>query len=75
MLVVSTVAGGPAAKAGIQAGWVITDLGSHAVADGNTLSQVLSGYKPGDRIQVGLRLPDGSTRRISVQLGERPVNP
>jgi putative serine protease PepD len=73
--VVSTVAGGPAASAGIQAGWVITELGGHAVTDANSLTQLLSAYKPGDRVQVGVRLPDGSTRTVTIQLGERPVTP
>jgi putative serine protease PepD len=71
--VVSTVSGGPAAKAGIQAGWIITDLGGHAVTDANSLTQLLSAYKPGDAVKVGVRLPDGSSRTVTVQLGERPV--
>ncbi|MDQ6918850.1 MAG: PDZ domain-containing protein, partial [Candidatus Dormibacteraeota bacterium] len=73
--VVTVVAGGPAAKAGIQAGWVITAIGGHNVSDSSALSQALSAYKPGDKVGVALRLPDGSSKTVTVTLGERPVNP
>jgi S1-C subfamily serine protease len=73
--VVSTVANGPAAAAGIQAGSVITDLGGHPVADSNSLSQALAAYKPGDVVEVTLTLPDGSTQVVSVKVGERPTTP
>lgn len=73
--VVTVVAGGPAAGAGIQAGSAITAVGGHNVADSNALSQVLSGYQPGDRVAVDLRLPDASAKTVTVTLGERPVNP
>ena len=73
---ITNVAAGTAAeKAGLQAGWTITAVGSHAIADTAGLSQVLAGYKPGDRVQVTVKLPDGSTRSVAVTLGERPVNP
>jgi putative serine protease PepD len=71
--VVSVVAGGPSGSAGIQAGWVITAIDGHAVADSNGLSQVLAGYLPGNKVAVALRLPDGSTKSVSVTLGERPA--
>ena len=73
--VVTVVAGGPAAQAGIQAGWVITAIGGHEVADSSGLSQALAAYSPGNRVSVTLRLPDGSTKTVTVTLGERPVTP
>jgi S1-C subfamily serine protease len=73
--VVSVVSGGPAAKGGLQAGWVISAIDGHAVADSNGLTQLLTGYAPGDRVTVTAQLPDGSTRSVSVTLGERPANP
>jgi putative serine protease PepD len=69
------VAGGPADKAGLLAGWVITNLGGQVVGDSNRVGELLSGYKPGDRVSLTVRLPDGSNRTLNVQLGERPVNP
>jgi putative serine protease PepD len=73
--VVSVVAGAPADKAGLKAGWVITKLGDHAIATGATLTQVLAGYKVGDKVALTAQLPDGSTRTLTVTLGERPANP
>jgi S1-C subfamily serine protease len=73
--VVSVVSGGPADKAGVKSGWVITAIGGHDVADSNGVSQVLAGLKPGDKVSVAFRLPDGSTRSVSIALGERPINP
>jgi len=71
----SVVAGVPAAKAGIQPGWVITAIGGHDVADSSALSQALTAYSPGNQVSVALRLPDGTTRTVNVILGERPVTP
>lgn len=71
--VVSVVAGGPAGKAGLQAGWTISAIGGHPVADSNGLTQLLTGYAPGDKVAVTVELPDGSTRSVSVTLGERPA--
>ena len=73
--VVTVIAGGPSANAGIQAGWAITAVAGRNVADSNALSQVLSRYQPGDRVAIDVRLPDGSTKTVTVTFGERPVNP
>jgi S1-C subfamily serine protease len=73
--VVSVVSGGPAAKAGFQAGWVISAIGGHPVADSNGLTQLLTGYAPGDTVTITVQLPDGSGRGVSVILGERPTRP
>lgn len=74
-LVGSVVAGGPAARAGIQAGYIINKVAGHAIGDSATLTDVLAGYKPGDRVDVSVQLPDGTDKTISVTLGERPATP
>lgn len=71
-LVASVVAGGPAARAGVAAGWVITAIGGHQVADSNGVGQVLAGFKAGDQVALTVRLPDGSSRTVQVTLGQRP---
>jgi S1-C subfamily serine protease len=71
---VSVVAGGPAAKGGLQAGMVIVSVGGQAVANTDGLSQALSAYKPGDKVSVEVRLSDGSSKNLTVTLGERPAN-
>ena len=69
------VAGGPADRAGVAAGWVITAIAGHQVPDAATISQILSGYKPGDRVSLSATLPDGSTKTVTITLGERPAVP
>ncbi|WP_084718618.1 S1C family serine protease [Streptacidiphilus carbonis] len=66
--VVSVTSGGPADKAGIKAGDVITKIGGTAVASSNELSEVLAGLQPGLQVQVTF-VRDGATRTASVTLG------
>jgi S1-C subfamily serine protease len=75
VVVQSVVSGGPAASAGIQPGQVIQAIDSHLISDPSTLDQILSGYKPGDRVSVTVQLPNGGTRKVPVALGERPNTP
>jgi S1-C subfamily serine protease len=74
-LVANVVAAGPADKAGIKTGWIITSVGGHATPDANSVGSVLATYKPGQKVDVVAKLPDGSTKTVSVTLGERPANP
>jgi len=73
--VLSVGAASPAEKAGIKVGWTITAVGERGVPDTAGLSQALSIYRPGDRVRLSVTLADGTTRTISVTLGERPVAP
>ncbi len=68
----SVVPGGSAAKAGIQAGWVITSIGGKAIPGASAVGTVLAALKPGQQVNVGVTLPDGSRKTVSVTLGERP---
>ncbi len=68
----SVVSGSPADKAGLKAGWVITAIGGRNVPDANGVGTALSSFKPGQKADVKATLPDGSTRTVSVTLGERP---
>jgi len=72
--VVSVVSGGPAAKAGMQAGMVIVAIDGNDVSGTDGLSQALAPYKPGDKVSIEVRLAGGSTRTLTVTLGERPAN-
>ena len=74
-LVASVVSGGPAASAGVQAGWIITAIGSHSVAAPAGVAEALAAYRPGDKVDIKVRLPDGSAKTVKVTLGERPANP
>jgi S1-C subfamily serine protease len=67
--VVSVTDGGGAAKAGIEAGDIITRFGAADVTTMQSLSQALAGKKPGDRVPVTYTR-DGATERADVTLGE-----
>lgn len=73
--VVNVVSGGPSDKAGVKVGWVITTMGGHPIANGAAVTQVLSGYKPGAKLDVVFTLPDGSSKTLTITLGERPTSP
>jgi putative serine protease PepD len=66
--VVSVVSGGPAAKAGIQPGDVITKLGNTAVDGSEQLSAALAGYQPGQKVPVTY-VRDGANKTVTVTLG------
>jgi S1-C subfamily serine protease len=65
-------AGGPAAKAGLRAGDVITAVNGTATPDTETLSTVLAGLRPGQSVAVDVTHPDGSTATVHVTLGQLP---
>ena len=64
--------GGPAAKAGLQAGDVITAVNGTATPDTETLAAVLAGLQPGQHVSVSITRPDGSTATASLTLGQLP---
>ena len=66
--VVSVLAGGAAAKAGIQVGDVIVDLAGQPTATLAVLQSVLAAHKPGGRIQARL-LRNGIEHTVVVTLG------
>jgi S1-C subfamily serine protease len=64
--------GGPAAKAGLQAGDVITKVNGTATPDTATLAAVLAGLRPGQQVPVTITKANGSTATIHVTLGQLP---
>jgi putative serine protease PepD len=71
--VTSVVGGGPADQAGVRSGWVVTAIGGRPVSGPSSISQLLAGRQPGDRVDLTARLPDGSSRTVTITLGERPT--
>jgi S1-C subfamily serine protease len=67
--VVSVIAGGAAANAGIQPGSVITALNGTATPTVSALNQVLAGLRPGQQVTVNLIGPDGTRTSVRVTLG------
>ncbi|MFJ8667847.1 S1C family serine protease [Streptomyces sp. NPDC093600] len=61
---------GPAAKAGLKAGDVITGFGDRQIDSGPTLISEIWTHKPGDSVKVTYER-DGKTATTTVTLGER----
>jgi putative serine protease PepD len=70
--VVSVTAGGPAAKAGIRSGDVITAVGGTGTPDVQALSALLANARPGQSVKVSITHPDGGTASVAVTLGQLP---
>ncbi|WP_042371332.1 S1C family serine protease [Streptacidiphilus neutrinimicus] len=66
--VVTVTSGGPADKAGIQAGDVITQVNGETVDSSQALSTVLATLKPGQQVPV-VFLRDGASKTVQVTLG------
>ena len=62
---------GPAAKAGIQSGDVITAVNGNAVADARDLARKIGGLAPGATVKLGV-LRAGAEKTLSLTLGELP---
>jgi putative serine protease PepD len=70
--VISVTSGGPADKAGIRSGDVITAVGGTATPDAQTLTTLLANAHPGQSVKVNLTRPNGSMATVSVTLGQLP---
>jgi S1-C subfamily serine protease len=62
---------GPAAKAGLQTGDVMTQIDGRDVYSPDDLLQALILHKPGDSVQVTIQR-QGGPRTVAVTLGEAP---
>ncbi len=65
------VSGSPADKAGLQAGDVITKVGSTAITSADDLTASVDTFKPGDKVTLTIDR-NGTTKSIVVTLGTRP---
>ena len=66
-----TTAGGPAAKAGIQPGDVITEVDGDDVQSPDDVANAIADNKPGDKVDVTVER-NGSSQTIQVTLDQRP---
>jgi putative serine protease PepD len=72
VMVASVVARGPSATAGVRAGDVIRAIAGHPASSVDSVSLALANAKPGQSVPVELERPDGSTRTVTVKLGQLP---
>jgi S1-C subfamily serine protease len=70
-LILGTICNGPAAAAGMTAGSVITAVNGQAIGSPDSLTSVVSGYRPGDTISVTWVSPSGqrSTSNLTLTAG------
>ncbi len=62
---------GPAAKAGVKVGDVVTSVNGKQVTPDNTLSYLVANVKPGERVNLGV-LRQGKTVSLSATAATRP---
>ena len=64
--------GGPAAKAGLRAGDLITAVNGTPTPDQGTLADVIAGLAPGQTVPVTVTGPDGASRTVQATVGQYP---
>jgi putative serine protease PepD len=72
VIVTGTVAGAPAAKAGLRSGDVIEKVDGVALNNGETLGGVIQPHAPGDTVQLTV-LRSGSPTTLPLTLADRPA--
>jgi serine protease Do len=65
------VDGGPAEKAGVKEGDIITKVDGTDINERNSLASLLGKYQPGDKIKLTINR-DGKTQTLEVTLGTMP---
>ena len=68
----SVLPDGPAGKAGLKAGDVITQIGATKITGGDDLAGAISSLSPGDKVAVTFTR-GGTTRTVQVTLGTQPA--
>ena len=72
LLVTKVQPGGPAARAGIHEGELITAADGAATPDQASLADVLTGLDPGQHVTAAVAAPDGAKQTVRVTLGQLP---
>jgi S1-C subfamily serine protease len=72
-LICNVYSGTPAASSGLKVGDVITGVNGKSVATENALTQIMTGYKPGQTIKITYQTASGSSQTASVKLVEGPA--
>ena len=62
---------GPAVKAGVQSGDVITSVNGQEIKDARELAKRISSLPPGSNVKLGI-VSKGSEKTVNVTLGELP---
>jgi len=71
VLISEVVRGGPADKAGVKPGDILTMISDKALTDSNTMLEVISAIPPGETVPLKL-LRNQSEKVVQVKVGKRP---
>lgn len=71
--VVDVTGGGPAEKAGIPKGAVVTKVDDRVITSGDSLIAAIRSHAPGDKVSVTYEDPSGSVETVDVELGTAPT--
>lgn len=72
-IVVEVEANSPAAKAGLEAGDIITAVGNTSIDQNHTLAELIGAHKPGDKVNLTV-LRNSQTLTLNAELGSSPQN-
>jgi len=72
--ITQVVKGGPAAKAGLKAGDVVTSFDGKPITSADDITAAVSSAKSGETVQVTVHRA-GATKHVSVTLGVQPSSP
>jgi len=72
VIVASVAPGGPSASAGVRPGDRIAAIAGERVDSVDVVALALAEHEPGDRVGLALQEPDGTTRVVTIQLGQLP---
>jgi len=70
--IATVVAGGPAERAGLEAGDIVTRIGRDRIDDPTDLSASINRRAPGDKVEIEV-IRGGARQQIEVTLGKRPA--
>ncbi|CAN5155183.1 Do family serine endopeptidase [soil metagenome] len=73
-IIAGVVKGGPADRAGVKTGDILTSVGGKAVLDSNEMLNLIARLTPGDHAALAI-LRDRREQKIDVEIGKRPKLP
>ncbi len=73
--IVQVIPNSPADRVGLKVGDLIIAVEGQEINAKNDLKDIISGYKPNDRVTLTVQSPGEETREVTVTLGENPDQP